>query len=246
MRPEYAYEVEQLKNIVAQAKSVVFFGGAGVSTDSGIPDFRGQGGLYEEGESKEYFLSRECLYNEPEKFYNFFRKHMLYPGAEPNEAHLALAELEKRGVLTAVITQNIDGLHQAAGSQKVMELHGTCSRYYCTHCRKMYGKEIVQGSGNVPFCSVCGSMIRPDVVLYGEGLPGFPYAEAADAIAEADVLIVGGSSLVVHPAASLIDLFRGKHLVIINYSPTPYDGLAELIIRDSVGEVLRAVADHLP
>lgn len=240
-----SYEVEQLKKIVAEAQRVVFFGGAGVSTDSGIPDFRGQSGLYADGESKEYYLSRECLYNEPEKFYRFFREHMLYPYAEPNDAHLALAELEDRGILTAVITQNIDGLHQMAGSQKVIELHGTCGRYYCTRCRKVYGKEYVQGAGEVPFCPTCGAMIRPDVVLYGEGLPGFSYAEAADAVSEADVLIVGGSSLVVQPAASLIDLYQGEHLVIINHTPTPYDGLAEFVIRDSIGEVLRAVVDGL-
>lgn len=245
MKQEYAYEIQQLKSIVAQAEKIVFFGGAGVSTDSGIPDFRGQGGLYADGESKEYYLSRECLYNEPEKFYGFFREYMLYPFAEPNDAHLALAELENRGILSAVITQNIDGLHQMAGSGRVIELHGTCSRYYCTRCRKAYGKEYVQNAAPVPMCPACGSMIRPDVVLYGEVLPGFAYAEAADAIADADVLIVGGSSLVVHPAASLIELFQGKHLVIINYSPTPYDGLAELIIRDSVGDVLRAVVDEL-
>lgn len=245
MKAEYAHEVEQLIKIVAEAESVVFFGGAGVSTDSGIPDFRGQGGLYADGESKEYYLSRECLYNEPEKFYEFFRQNMMFPYAEPNEAHLALAELENRGILTAVITQNIDGLHQMAGSSKVIELHGTSERYYCTRCRKAYGKEYVQGSARVPLCPECGNMIRPDVVLYGEALPGFAYAEAADAIAGADVLIVGGSSLVVHPAASLIDVFQGEHLVIINHTPTPYDGLAELIIRDSIGEVLRAVADEM-
>ena len=245
MKQEYAYEIEKLKAIVARAENVVFFGGAGVSTDSGIPDFRGQGGLYEDGESKEYYLSRECLYNEPEKFYGFFREHMLYPFAEPNDAHIALAELEDKGILSAVITQNIDGLHQMAGSSRVIELHGTCSRYYCTRCRKRFGREVVQGSGNVPFCPDCGAMVRPDVVLYGEALPGFSYAEAADAINGADVLIVGGSSLVVHPAASLIDLFQGEHLIIINYSPTPYDGLAELIIRDSVGDVLRTVVDEL-
>lgn len=242
MKPDYTYEIEQLKQIVSQAENVVFFGGAGVSTESGIPDFRGQGGLYADGESKEYYLSRECLYNEPDKFYRFFREHMLFPYAEPNDAHMALAELEERGRLRGVITQNIDGLHQMAGSQNVIELHGSSARFYCTRCRKVYGKDAVQCSGAVPFCPECGGMIRPDVTLYGEALPGFAFARAQDAVAEADVLIVGGSSLVVYPAASLLDVFQGEHLIIVNYSPTNYDGLAEFVIRDSIAKVLRAVA----
>lgn len=243
---EYSYEIEEIREILANGKNVVFFGGAGVSTESGIPDFRGKGGLYDDaGESKEYYLSSECLHNEPAKFFRFFRENMVFTYAEPNDAHYALAELEQRGILKAVITQNIDGLHQKAGSKRVIELHGSADRHYCSHCRKRYTTAQVEEWGSVPYCPACGGVIRPDVVLYGEALPGFSYAEAEDAVAEADVMIVGGSSLVVHPAASLVDFFQGEHLVIINHTPTPYDGLAEYVIRESVGKVLRTLVDEL-
>ena len=237
MKGDYAQEIAQIKEILASAEYVVFFGGAGVSTDSGIPDFRGSDGLYNSEEANNaYYLSRDCLVTEPDKFYEFFRNNMLFPNAEPNDAHLALAKLERSGILKAVITQNIDGLHQKAGSERVIELHGTANRYYCSRCGKVYTPDCVQDG--IPTCTACGSLVRPDVTLYGEPLDGYNYAIAEEEVSKADVLIVGGSSLTVHPAASLIDGFEGEHLIIINYSPTPYDGLAEFIIRDSISDVL--------
>ena len=237
-------ELETVKQILWNAEHAVFFGGAGVSTDSGIPDFRGNGGLYRnEEESNEYYLSRECLLCEPEKFFSFFRENMLFANAEPNDAHIALAKLEEQGIIQSVITQNIDGLHQKAGSQRVIELHGTAARYYCTKCRKVFDGQILLEQTGVPHCTACGAVIRPDVTLYGEALDGFCFADAEEEIANADVLIVGGSSLVVNPAASLVHAFQGEHLIIINYSPTPYDGLAEFVIRDSISEVLNLLAE---
>ena len=243
MKSAYTYEIEQIKDILRNAEHAVFFGGAGVSTDSGIPDFRGNGGLYAAGEaSNEYYLSRECLICEPEKFFRFFRENMLFPDVWPNDAHLALADLERRGVLKAVITQNIDGLHQRAGSKRVIELHGASNRYYCTKCGKVFDGSVLTRQTGVPRCT-CGSAVRPDVTLYGEALDGYNFADAENEISKADVLIVGGTSLVVHPAASLVDVFDGEHLIIINYSPTPYDGLAEFVIRQSLSDVLRSLAE---
>lgn len=236
-------DVEKVKDILLSSEYAVFFGGAGVSTDSGIPDFRGTGGLYNSGdEGKEYFLSRECLLREPDKFFQFFRNNMVFQNAEPNDAHFAIAGLEKQGLIKAVITQNVDGLHQKAGSRRVIELHGTANRYYCTRCGKVYSDEVLSNQDHLPRCEVCDSLVRPGVTLYGESLDGFSYADAEKEIAQADVLIVGGSSLVVHPAASLIDSFQGEHLIIINYSPTPYDGLAEFVIRDSISDVFNVLA----
>ena len=246
MSSEFAHEIEEVKRILAEAEYVVFFGGAGVSTDSGIPDFRSNSGLYgSQNVGNEYYLSKACLKNEPEKFYEFFRKNMIFPEAEPNGAHRALAELESMGILKAVITQNIDGLHQMAGSERVIEIHGTSGRYYCTRCGKVFDEEIIHGKEVVPRCSECGGTVRPDVTLYGEALDGFSYNEAVNEILNADVLIVGGSSLTVHPAASLLDVFHGEHLIIINYSKTPYDGWAEYIIRDSLSEVLTEIVKSL-
>ena len=179
---------------------------------------------------------------EPDKFFQFFRNNMVFQNAEPNDAHFAIARLEERGVIKAVITQNIDGLHQKAGSQRVIELHGTANRYYCTRCGKVYSDEVLSAQDYIPRCEVCSSLVRPDVTLYGESLDGFNYADAEEKISQADVLIVGGSSLVVNPAASLIDSFQGEHLIIINYSPTPYDGLAEHVIRDSISDVFNILA----
>lgn len=249
MKEENIFDVEEIKKILLNAKHAVFFGGAGVSTDSGIPDFRGKGGLYDtdddgEGDSREYYLSRECLVHEPEKFFDFFRNNMIFDSFEPNGAHTALAELERRGIIKAVITQNIDGLHQRAGSERVIELHGASDRSYCTRCGKVYTNEIISESNGIPHCKVCRFLVRPDVTLYGEALDGFNYADAQDEISNADVLVVGGSSLVVHPAASLIDAFEGEHLIIVNYSPTPYDSLAEYVIRDSLSEVLTFLAEE--
>ena len=234
------YELQQIKQILEQSQHAVFFGGAGVSTDSGIPDFRGNGGLYDsEGESMEYYLSHGCLINQPEKFFQFFRNNMLFQNAAPNDAHLALANLENEGILHAVITQNIDGLHQKAGSNRVIELHGSAQRHYCTRCGKVYGAEVLAEQSGVPRCGKCGSVIRPDVTLYGEALDGYMFSDAEEEIAQADVLIVGGTSLVVNPAASLVSLFEGEHLIIVNYTPTPYDGLAEFVIRESISDVMK-------
>lgn len=245
MQNDNIYDVERVKEILLSSEHVVFFGGAGVSTDSGIPDFRGNGGLYDsEEESNEYYLSRECLMRELDKFFQFFRNNMVFQNAEPNDAHFAIARLEERGLIKAVITQNIDGLHQKAGSQRVIELHGTANRYYCTRCGKVYSDEVLSAQDYIPRCEVCSSLVRPDVTLYGESLDGFNYADAEEEISQADVLIVGGSSLVVNPAASLIDSFQGEHLIIINYSPTPYDGLAEYVIRDSISDVFNILAEE--
>lgn len=239
-------EIESIREILREAKHVVFFGGAGVSTESGIPDFRGAGGLYtSEGEGNEYYLSRRCLTINPFAFYNFYNKNMVYPDAKPNSAHYALAKLEEKGILKSVITQNIDGLHQAAGSKRVIELHGTVSRSYCMRCGKVCEPNVLGKDEIVPKCPACGGIVRPDVTLYGEALDGFTFRDAENEIAAADVLIVGGSSLTVYPAASLVGNFEGKHLIIINYSPTDYDRSAEFVIRESVGEVLSALAEGI-
>ena len=229
-----------LAEIIASAKKIVFFGGAGVSKGSGIPDFRGSGGLYtsDAEESPEEILSGTYLRRYPEKFYDYYRKNMLYPDAKPNAAHLTLAKWEREGKLTSVITQNIDGLHQAAGSKNVIELHGSVLRNYCTSCAEEYPLSYITGSEGVPRCRVCGAIVRPDVVLYGEGLDGAAFMQAQNDIAEADVLIVGGTSLTVYPAAGLIRYFRGEHFIIINQTRTPYDPYAELVIREPIEKVL--------
>ncbi len=239
-------DTDLLKKIVEDAENVVFFGGAGVSTASGIPDFRGNGGMYtveaEDGDvAPEVKLSRGYLLSEPEKFFDNFRKNMLYPYAEPNGAHIALAELEKRGKLSAVITQNIDGLHQLAGSDNVLEVHGTLQKNYCMRCKKSYSLLKITENEGVPRCDDCGGLVRPDIVLYGEPLNGEVFGAAQDAIYDADVLIVAGTSLTVNPAASLVSLYNGEHLIIINKSETPYDALAELVIREPVEQVLSAL-----
>lgn len=238
---------DELKNIIDNAENIVFFGGAGVSTGSGIPDFRGSGGLYtsddDVDESPETILSGAYLRRYPEKFFTYYKTHMIYPDAEPNDAHYALAELERREKLKAIITQNIDGLHQMAGSRNVIELHGSVMRNYCMRCGKKYPLSYILNCDNVPRCEICGSVVRPDVVLYGEGLDGESFGKAEEAIAEADVLIVGGTSLTVQPAASLIDLFEGEHLIIINRTPTPYDGYAEYVIRKPIEDVLRELTE---
>ena len=238
MQKDDRSNIEKVKEILLSSEHAVFFGGAGVSTDSGIPDFRGNGGLYDsKDELNEYYLSSECLENEPEKFFHFLRNHMVFDNAKPNDAHHALSILEKRGIIKAVITQNIDGLHQKAGSERVIELHGASNRSYCTECGKVFDNSIITSNNDVPHCDKCGALVRPDVTLYGEALDGFNFADARYEILESDVLIVGGSSLVVNPAASLIRAFRGEHLVIINYMPTPYDEVAEYVIRDSISYV---------
>lgn len=238
------YEINEVKKIILEAEYAVFFGGAGVSTESGIPDFRSAKGIYS-GEGAEYFLSIRCLEKEPERFYEFFRSNLMHPYAEPNDAHVALVTLEERGMIQAIITQNIDGLHQMAGSTEVIELHGNASRFFCPICGKRYTTEYVLGEAGAPRCKSCNGIIRPDITLYGEPLDSGEFYRAEEEIFNADVLIVGGTSLTVNPAASLVGEFRGEHLIIINYTPTPYDGMAEYVIRASVSEVLGGIADDL-
>lgn len=233
---------ETLKTIISEAKKIVFFGGAGVSTGSGIPDFRGTGGLYTAAHTydapPEEMLSGSYLKKYPQKFYEYYKNEMLYPDAKPNAAHFALAKLEDMEKLTAVITQNIDGLHQMAGSQNVIELHGSVLRNYCVSCGEIYPLSFITASEDVPHCEKCGGIVRPDVVLYGEGLDNGAFTAAARAIAEADLLIVGGTSLTVYPAAGLLRYFRGNRFVILNKSETPYDEYADLIIREPIADVL--------
>ena len=231
-------ETEQLKQWVAESSYIVFFGGAGVSTESGIPDFRSVDGLYHQkyAFSPETILSHSFFMKKPEEFFRFYHDKMIYPDAKPNACHKKLAELERAGKLKAVITQNIDGLHQAAGSKEVLELHGTIHRNHCMLCGKGYGLETVQKARGVPYCD-CGGIIKPDVVLYEEGLDESVLRRAVDHIRAADLLIVGGTSLSVYPAAGLIQYFRGSRLVLINKSPTAYDGEAALLIPEKIGEV---------
>ncbi len=234
--------LEQLKSIIAESSNIVFFGGAGVSTESGIPDFRSVDGLYNQKYDypPETILSHTFYVNHTAEFYRFYRDKMLCLDAAPNAAHKKLAELEKRGVLKAVITQNIDGLHQAAGSRKVLELHGSVLRNYCRQCGKFYSAEYILQADGVPLCE-CGGGIKPDVVLYEEGLDNRVLSEAVSYIANADVMIVGGTSLAVYPAAGLIDYYRGNKLILINKTPTPKDMAADLVIHGSIGEIFAQI-----
>ena len=232
---------EELKGMIQESSRIVFFGGAGVSTESGIPDFRGVDGLYHQKYDvpPETMLSHSYFIRNPEKFYRFYRDKMLVTDVQPNAAHRALARLEAEGKLLAVVTQNIDGLHQAAGSRRVYELHGSIHRNYCLSCGKTYTAEDLQRMTElVPRCA-CGGMIRPDVVLYEEGLDQETLQGAVHAIRSADLLIVAGTSLTVYPAAGLVNYFRGKHLVLINRDATPMDAQCDLVIRDRVGQVLK-------
>lgn len=237
-----ASEIETLKTWIEASDNIVFFGGAGVSTESGIPDFRSVDGLYHQkfDYPPETILSHHFFYQNTSYFYRFYREKMLPTGVLPNAAHRRLAELEQQGKLKAVVTQNIDGLHQAAGSRNVFELHGSVHRNYCTRCRKFYPAEYIRNSADIPHCD-CGGLIKPDVVLYEEGLDDACVEGAIRAISEADVLIVGGTSLTVYPAAGLIRYYEGSRLVLINRDETPYDGYANLIFRDPIGEVLSRV-----
>ena len=233
---------QKLKEWIDQSSNIVFFGGAGVSTESGIPDFRSVDGLYNQKYTypPEMIISHSFYVKNPEEFYRFYKDRMIFSEAEPNGAHMALAKLEREGKLKAVITQNIDGLHQAAGSREVLELHGSIHRNYCTRCGEFYDLDYVKKSEGVPRCA-CGGIIKPDVVLYEEGLDQRLLQKAVAYIARADVLIVGGTSLVVYPAAGLIDYYRGNKLVLINRSATSRDSQADLVINDSIGQVLAAV-----
>lgn len=230
--------VKKLKEIVDNSDNIVFFGGAGVSTESNIPDFRSTDGLYNQTYKypPETILSHSFYVRNTEEFYRFYKDKMLYLDAKPNKAHLKLAEWEKSGKLKAVITQNIDGLHQAAGSKKVYELHGSVLRNYCTKCGKFFSAQYILESDGVPKCE-CGGIIKPDVVLYEEGLDNEVIRNAISAIANADVLIIGGTSLAVYPAAGLIDYYRGNKLVLVNKSTTPMDSRANLLVSGSIGEI---------
>lgn len=233
-------EIEQLSKILKESNNIVFFGGAGVSTESGIPDFRSVDGLYnqEYDYPPETILSHTFYVKNPKEFYRFYRNKMLFPNAAPNAAHRTLARLEEMGKLRAVITQNIDGLHQAAGSKNVYELHGSVLRNYCEACHSFYSLEDIMKQDGVPHCTKCSSTIKPDVVLYEEGLDNNTINMSVKAISEADTLIIGGTSLAVYPAAGLIDYFRGKYLVVINKSPTSRDKYADLCIKDAIGKVM--------
>lgn len=231
-------QIEQLRQWVNESDNIVFFGGAGVSTESGIPDFRSVDGLYNQQYDypPETILSHTFYRRNTEEFYRFYRNKMLCLDAKPNAAHLKLAQWEREGKLKAVVTQNIDGLHQAAGSEKVYELHGSVLRNFCESCHKFYDVSYIANSEGVPRCS-CGGSIKPDVVLYEEGLDQNILSGAIRAISEADVLIVGGTSLAVYPAAGLLDYYNGNKLVLVNKTPTARDGIADLVVQGSIGEI---------
>lgn len=243
---------EKLKEIIDESREVAFFGGAGVSTESGMPDFRSENGLYqaiqEYGRSPEEMLSYTFFRDHMDTFYSYYKNNIIHREVKPNRAHLALAKLEAQGKLSAVITQNIDGLHQMAGSKNVLELHGSVMRNYCMKCNTFYDLDYIMDDENcmdssgrktgIPHCKKCGGIVKPDVVLYEEALDQGIIESSVDAISRADTLIVGGTSLVVYPAAGLINYFRGKVLVLINKSKTQYDGKATLVINDSIGKVL--------
>ncbi|HJH62487.1 MAG TPA: NAD-dependent protein deacylase [Firmicutes bacterium] len=231
---------QRLRDWVEQSRRIVFFGGAGVSTESGIPDFRGVDGLYRQqfDVPPETILSHSFFLSHTEAFYRFYRAKMLCPQAQPNAAHRKLAQWEREGKLLAVVTQNIDGLHQKAGSRAVYELHGATARNHCMDCRRFYDEAFVAQSEGVPRCGACGGVVKPDVVLYEEGLDEATVQGAVEAIGQAEVLIVGGTSLTVYPAAGLLRFYRGDKLVLINRDATGYDGQADLVIHDSIGQVL--------
>ena len=236
-------KLQQLQDMISECDNIVFFGGAGVSTESGISDFRSVDGLYHQQYDypPETILSHTFYRRNPEEFYRFYRNKMLCLDAEPNAAHKKLAELEAAGKLKAVVTQNIDGLHQKAGSKKVLELHGSVLRNYCERCGKFFDAEYILNSEGVPKCDDCGGSIKPDVVLYEEGLDQRTITESIEAISAADMLIIGGTSLVVYPAAGLVDYYRGNKLVLINKSVTSMDSKADLVISDSIGKVFRQI-----
>ena len=237
-------KIHELQEIIDSSDNIVFFGGAGVSTESGIPDFRSESGIFKSlekyGDTPENLVSHSYYMDHTEEFFNYYRENLIFKDTEPNPAHLKLAELEKTGKLKAVITQNIDGLHQKAGSENVLELHGSIHRNYCQICGKEYGLEHILNSDGVPKCE-CGGTVKPDVVLYEEPLNNAVLSFSIDYIQNADTLIIGGTSLVVYPAAGLINYFRGKNLVLINKSETPYDDVASLVINEAIGETLSQI-----
>lgn len=243
-------KIKSFASMILQSRSTVFFGGAGVSTESGVKDYRSEDGLYntvkQYGVSPEVILSHSFFEVHPDVFYDFYYKYFLQSSAGPNPAHIVLAELERRGLLAAVITQNIDGLHQAAGSKNVIELHGTVYRYHCAKCKEEFPmQEVISCAGKIPVCPACGGNIKPDVVLYEEPLEENTITRAVRAIANADLLIIGGTSLAVYPAAGLLRYFRGKNIVLTNRDETNYDDRADLIFRDKIGEVMSAVLKQI-
>lgn len=240
----YADSIEKFKDLVSRTDNIVFFGGAGVSTESGIPDFRSVDGLYNQQYDypPETILSHSFYRRHPEEFYRFYRNKMLFLDARPNAAHKKLAKLEQAGKLKAVITQNIDGLHQAAGSKTVLELHGSVLRNYCERCHAFHDVTYIRDSKGVPKCKECGGPVKPDVVLYEEGLDQKTLGAAVSYIANADMLIIGGTSLAVYPAAGLVDYFKGDHLIVINKSSTSRDSYADLVIQAPIGEVFAGLS----
>ena len=240
-------EVRRLQEMLKKCSNIVFFGGAGVSTESGIPDFRSVDGLYrmKYAYPPETIISHSFFMGNTKEFYRFYKDKMLILDAKPNAAHLALAKLEQMGKLRSVVTQNIDGLHQAAGSRTVYELHGSVMRNYCMKCHAFYDAQYVKNAEGIPKCEKCGGTVKPDVVLYEEGLDQQIIQNAVTDISRADMLIIGGTSLVVYPAAGLIDYFNGKYLVVINKSPTSRDKMADLVIADSIGKVLGEAVEGL-
>ncbi len=242
-------KINILVEILKKSKNTVFFGGAGVSTESGIPDFRSSSGIFNTKLnthfSPEELVSHSFFYNNTEDFYEFYKTKLIYPLAKPNDAHISLVKLENLGKLKAIITQNIDGLHQMAGSKSVFELHGSILRNYCINCKKFYNEEYILNSKGIPLCNICSGIIKPDVVLYEESLDNKILKSAISAISAADTLIIGGTSLIVYPAASLIEYFHGDNLVLINKTPTPADKRANLVIHDSIGSVLSQTIDLL-
>ena len=234
--------IHKLKAMVEESDNIVFFGGAGVSTESGIPDFRSVDGLYNQKWKypPETILSRSFFDRDPAEYYRFHREKLVIDGVSPNRAHLKLAELEEKGKLRAVITQNIDGLHQAAGSKNVLELHGSILRAYCSRCRRIYPADFINHGEGLPLCS-CGGVVRPDIVLYEEPLDNDIVASAIHYIRNADVLIIGGTSLNVYPAAGLINYYKGTKLVLVNLSATPYDDMADLVIHEKIGDVFSQI-----
>lgn len=236
--------MDQLRQWISDSSNIVFFGGAGVSTESGIPDFRSVDGLYNQTYAypPETIISHSFYRKNPEEFYRFYKDRMLFPDAKPNAAHRALAKLEKLGKLRAVITQNIDGLHQMAGSKEVLELHGSVHRNYCTRCNKFYSLEDIMAMDGVPHCT-CGGIVKPDVVLYEEGLDDQVMQKSVEYIRHADLLIIGGTSLVVYPAAGLVNYYKGNRLVVINKSITPMDSEADLVASGKIGEVFSQIME---
>ena len=242
-------EIEKLTLILKESNNIVFFGGAGVSTESNIPDFRSSNGLWNEklriNFTPEQLVSHTFFMKYPEEFFRFYKDKLIYPDAKPNAAHIALAKLEEMGKLKAVVTQNIDGLHQAAGSKNVFELHGSVLRNYCMDCNAFYDEKFILASEGIPTCPKCGGKVKPDVVLYEEGLDESTIQGSIAAISQADTLIIGGTSLIVYPAAGLINYFRGKNLILINKSTTSADSKADLVIHEAIGKVLGEAVNSL-